>query len=244
MGRGPPSRRQINFFQFGKNDRTFFRMSAFLLVIGSFLLAIALILTIAFLWIYLGHYTEISVKFQKAKYGGQRYFYKGTLSLVSFSYFFIEFDEDYDEAATRYRQVLKDYPGKVSCGLYENYVDLHREGAYRVGVLAEENEEPKSGYKVDLLPLQEISIWWVLKKSTKSWTFFSSEFDFSDPIQIRVGLKNCLAKMSSTAEEKEIQISTFYEVYESNCAHYTFCIKNWKFFTTCKCCTKTLKHCF
>ena len=53
-------------------------MSAVLLVIGSFFLAIALILTIAFLWIYLGHYTEISVKFHKAKYGGKRYFYKGT----------------------------------------------------------------------------------------------------------------------------------------------------------------------
>jgi len=176
-----------------------FRMSALLLIISSFFLAIALILTIAFLWIYLGHYTEISVKFQKAKYGGKRYFYK-------------EFDEDYDEAATRYRQVLKDYPDKTSCGLYENYVDLHREGAYRVGVLANDNEEPKSGYKVDLLPLQEISL--------------CSEFEFSDPIQIRVGLKNCLAKMSSTAEEKEIKISTFYEVYEKNCAHYTFCIKN------------------
>ena len=75
----------------------------------------------------------------------------------------LEFDEDYDEAATRYRQVLKDYPGKVSCGLYENYVDLHREGAYRVGVLADNNEEPKPGYKVDLLPLQEVSIWWVSK---------------------------------------------------------------------------------
>ena len=31
--------------------------------------------------------------------------------------------------------------------------------------------------------------------------------------------------MTATAEEKEMSISTFYEVYESNCAHYTFCIK-------------------
>ena len=52
-------------------------MSAILLVIGSFLLAIALVLTIAFLWIYLGHYNDIEVKFKRAKYSGRRYFYKG-----------------------------------------------------------------------------------------------------------------------------------------------------------------------
>ena len=56
-------------------------MSAILLVIGSFLLAIALVLTIAYLWIYLGHYNEIEVKFKRATYNGRRYFYKGLLIL-------------------------------------------------------------------------------------------------------------------------------------------------------------------
>ena len=53
---------------------------------------------------------------------------------------------------------------------------------------------------------------------------FSSEFHFTDPIQIRVGLKNCLAQMSAAAEEKQFEVAQFYEVYETDCAHYTFCI--------------------
>ena len=48
-----------------------------LLLIGTFVLAIGLVLTIAFLWIYLGHYREIDVKFKTSSFSGRRYFYKG-----------------------------------------------------------------------------------------------------------------------------------------------------------------------
>jgi len=145
----------------------------------------------------LGHYNQIDVKFKKAKYSGKRYFYK-------------EFDEDYDEAATRYRQVLTDYPDSISCGVYDEYIDLQREGKYRIGVIATEDDKLIDGYLEAKLPDSDVSI--------------CSEFHFTDPIQIRVGLKNCLAQMSVAAEEKQFDVVQFYEVYETDCAHYTFCI--------------------
>ena len=143
-------------------DFSTFRMSAILLVIGSFLLAIALVLTIAFLWIYLGHYNDIEVKFKRAKYSGRRYFYKGFLKLdfqIIFLIDKIEFDEDYDEAPNRYRQVLSDYPNAITCAVYADYIDLQREGVYRVGVLVDDDDnKPTEGYTEDKLPEQDVSI--------------------------------------------------------------------------------------
>ena len=52
--------------------------------------------------------------------------------------------------------------------------------------------------------------------------FSSSQFAYTDPIQIRVGLKNCTQKMNLYADENQLQIKTFVEVYESNCAFYSY----------------------
>ena len=65
--------------------------------------------------------------------------------------------------------MLIDYPNATTCAVYNDYIDLHREGVYRVGVLVDDDEKdkPKEGYKEDKLPEQDVSIWLVFEKYFK-----------------------------------------------------------------------------
>jgi len=168
-----------------------------LLAIGALTLSVMLILTIAYLWIYLGHYNNITVglKPTHAPHTDKAIAYK-------------EFDGDFDEIPTKYNEVLAEYPDHISFGIYDDYEIDKFEGKYKIGVFIKGKKELKKGFK--------------LGKMISSKAAICSQFAYTDAIQIRVGLKNCTQKMNLFASENKLQIKTFVEVYESNCAFYSY----------------------
>lgn len=148
-----------------KADQFIFSMvlsTTILLAFGALTLSVMLILTIAYLWIYLGHYSNITVgvKPTHAPHTDKIIAYKGTLS----SYFFmcklfLEFDGDFDEIPTKYNEVLAEYPDHISFGIYDDYETDKFEGKYRIGVFIKGKKELRKGFKLGKMISSKAAIW-------------------------------------------------------------------------------------
>ena len=73
--------------------------------------------------------------------------------------FVLEYDEDFDYIPARYREVLADYPGHISCGVYEKYSQDDFEGKYKIGVVIETEADVLKGYDFEYLPKDHFCVW-------------------------------------------------------------------------------------
>ena len=133
-----------------------------LLAIGALTLSVMLILTIAYLWIYLGHYNNITVglKPTHAPHTDKAIAYKGKFSyFMRYKYGFQEFDGDFDEIPTKYNEVLAEYPDHISFGIYDDYEIDKFEGKYKIGVFIKGKKELKKGFKLGKMISSNAAIW-------------------------------------------------------------------------------------
>ena len=124
-------------------------------------MAVLLVLTVAYLFVYLGYYTPIIVRTKSPEFADALIAYKGLL----FSFFaeladdISEFDEEFDNVPKRYKDVCTDYgKQKVACGIFDDFDSSYTEGTFKIGVLIESKDELLEGYKLDKLPSAEAAI--------------------------------------------------------------------------------------
>ena len=125
-----------------------------------FVLAIALIFTIAYLFVYLGYFTAIDVKVEKPEISGLMFAYKGILSKKSTLYKIEEFDDQFDEVPKLYKSIAEDYPESKTLGLYESYDESYTEGVFKLGAIISDEAEVKTGYLLGTLPDSSAAIWY------------------------------------------------------------------------------------
>ena len=125
-----------------------------------FVLAIALIFTIAYLFVYLGYFTAIDVKVEKPEISGLMFAYKGILSKKSTLYKIEEFDDQFDEVPKLYKSIAEDYRENKTLGLYESYDESYTEGVFKLGAIISDEAEVKTGYLLGTLPDSSAAIWY------------------------------------------------------------------------------------